>query len=145
LSLIRERPMPSALLWAGCAFALLFTAPLALTLSHAFLHPYAAAYRVLRAAPADYVLVDGRAGGLIEDLVRIDGPIAGPILLDMSFVSLRNIRRLCATSRVMIFDQVQARPLGIRPGGDAGKYERHLRASRALLERLRCAAQVPIG
>ncbi len=144
LSAQRERPMPAALLWVGSGFALLFTAPVALTLSHAFLHPYAAAYRVLRAAPADYVLVDGRGGGLIEDLVRIDGPIARPVLLDMSFVSLRDIRRLCATSRVMIFDQVQARPLGIRSGGDAGKYERHLRASRTLLKSLQCGTPVPL-
>jgi hypothetical protein len=145
LSVQRARPMPAALLWIGCGFALLFTAPVALTMSHAFLHPYAHAYRVLRAAPADYVLVDGRGGGLIEDLVRIDGPITRPILLDMSFVSLRDVHRLCATSRVMIFDQVQARPLGIRPGGDAGSFEQHLRATRALLAKLRCGRPVPIG
>ncbi len=145
LSAMRGRPMPAALLWVGCGFALAFTAPVALTLSHAFLHPYAAAYRVLRKAPADVVLVDGRGGAFIEDLVRIDGPIARPILLDLSFVPLRDLRRLCATSRVMIFDEVQARPLGIRPGGDAGKYERHLVMSRALLARLRCGRPVPIG
>ncbi len=145
LSAMRGRPMPSALLWVGCGFALAFTAPVALTLSHVFLHPYAAAYRVLRKAPADVVLVDGRGGAFIEDLVRIDGPISRPILLDLSFVTLRDLRRLCATSRVMIFDEVQARPLGIRPGGDAGKYERHLVMSRALLARLRCGRPVPIG
>lgn len=145
LSETRSRPMPAALLWVSCAFALVFTAPVALTLSHRFLHPYATAYRVLRAAPADVVLVDGRGGAFIEDLVRIDGPIARPVLLDMSFVSLGDLRRLCAGNRVMIFDQVQARPLGIPPGGDAGKYERHLVAGRALLDRLHCAQPVPIG
>lgn len=145
LSAMRGRPMPAALLWVACGFAVLATAPVALTLSHGFLHPYARAYRVLRAAPADVVLVDGRGGAFIEDLVRIDGPIARPILLDLSYVPLRDIRRLCATSRVMIFDAAQARPLGIRSGGDAGTYEPHLRASRTLLARLRCGAPVPIG
>lgn len=145
LTRARGRPMPAALLWTGCAFALVFTAPVALTVSHAFLHPYAAAYRVLRAAPADVVLVDGRGGAFIEDLVRLDGPIARPILLDLSFVPLHALPGLCATGRVMIFDQVQARPLGIRPGGDAGKYERHLVASRALLARLHCGEPVPVG
>ncbi|TXC70068.1 hypothetical protein FSB78_03200 [Sphingomonas ginsenosidivorax] len=145
LSKGRGRPMPATLLWAGCGFALLFTAPVALTLSRSFLYPYAAAYRVLRAAPADVVLVDGRGGAFIEDLVRIDGPIARPILLDLSFVPLRVLPRLCAAGRVMIFDQMQARPLGIRPGGDAGKYERHLVASRALLARLHCGQPVPLG
>lgn len=145
LSTIRERPMPAALLWAGCGFALVFTAPVALTLSRAFLHPYAAAYRLLRAAPADVVLVDGRGGAFIEDLVRLDGPIARPLLLDLSFVPLHALPRLCATGRVMIFDQVQAQPLGIRPGGDAGKYARHLARSRMLLDRLHCGQPVPIG
>lgn len=145
LSEMRGRPMPAALLWAGCAFALLFTAPVALTLSHRFLAPYATAYRVLRAAPADVVLVDGRGGAFIEDLVRFDGPITRPILLDMSFVALRDIRRLCASQRVMIFDQVQARPLGLPPGGDAGKYARHLARSGMLLDRLHCGRPVPIG
>ncbi|MES3151613.1 hypothetical protein O6Y00_04325 [Sphingomonas faeni] len=145
LSAQRGRPMPAALLWAGCAFAVLFTAPLALTVSKAFLHPYAAAYRLLRTTPADIVLIDGRGGAFIEDLARVDGPIARPILLDMSYVPLRDLRHLCATRSVMVFDHVQARPLGIRPGGDAGKYARHIATGRALMERLHCGRPVPIG
>ncbi len=145
LAAMRGRPMPAALLWAASGFALLVTAPVALMLSRAFLHPYATAYRTLRAAPADVVLVDGRGGAFIEDLVRIDGPLRRPILLDLSFVPLRDLQRLCATRRVMVFDQVQARPLGIRPGGDAGDYERHLVLSRQLLDRLHCGEPVPIG
>lgn len=144
LSTQRGRSMPAVLLWAACGFAILFTAPLALTLSHRFLHPYATAYRLLRGADADVVLIDGRGGAFIEDLARLDGPIARPILLDMSYVSLVDLHRLCTTGSVMVFDQVQARPLGIMFGGDAGKYERHLTTSRALMRRWHCGRPVPL-
>jgi hypothetical protein len=145
LSAERGGDMPARLLWIACGFALLFTMPVALAVSRTFLRPYAAAHRVLRAAPADFVLIDGRGGAFIEDLVRIEGQLARPIMLDLSYVPLPDIRRLCATSRVMVFDAFQARRLGIMTGGDAGKYERHLIASRALLKRLQCGTPVPIG
>lgn len=156
------RPVPAKLLWASCAVTLLGTLPFALIRSHDFLHPYAAAYRVARAAPANIVFVDGGGGAFLEDIVRIEGPTdralltstpaafastppPPPLLLSLSFVSSADIVRLCVTRRVMVFDARQARMLGISAGGALGAQAGRVVENRRLLRRIGCDHPIPLA
>jgi len=141
----RGARMPGALLWASAAVALLVTAPFALWRSQAFMAPYKAAYRAVRAAPADVVLVDTRAGRFVQDIVRIDGAITPPLLLDLGYVPAATLARFCATKRVMLFDERQARALGIREPLYAMDADGAAAKRRAELTRLKCAPPVPLG
>ena len=138
------RALPARLLWASVVFATLVTAPFALWRSHQFIAPYAAAYRAARAAPADVVLVDDRGGLALQDIVRVDGPLSRPLLLDLAYVPTRDLARLCRDRRVMVFDGRQAAALGIAPGATAAPIAALSERGRHWLDLLHCGRPVPL-
>lgn len=137
------RALPAALLWGSAAFALLVTLPFALWRSHQFVAPYEAAYRAVRAAPADVVLVDTRDGAFIQDIVRYDPAAPGPLVLDLGYVPAARIARWCRDgTRVALFERREARALGVMP---AHFVDAQTAARRRALDALRCARHVPIA
>jgi hypothetical protein len=146
LAKLYGRPAPGSLLIAAAAFALLATLPFTLWRSHALLAPYAASFSAARAAPADIVLMDGRGGGFLQDIVRIDDRIALPLLLDLAYVPPRTLAALCRTRRVMLFDHRQAHALGVMGNGvgDVPTYPELAAARRRDLSRWRCDVPVPL-
>lgn len=144
LSLVKGRA-PAGLLWASAGFAMCVTLPFAAYRVNGFVHPYAAAYRAMRSAPADVVLVDTRAGAFAQDLVRIEGAVSRPLLLDLAFVKPETLERLCRTQRVALFNRRQAAALGIREERDFRSTAARTAEMRAIVERLGCTTPVPIG
>ncbi len=139
--------VPRSLMIAAAAFALCFTLPFALWQSHGLLRPYAEAFRIARAAPADVVLVDGRGGGFLQDIVRIDGAIARPLLLDLAYVPIPLLKRMCGDRRVMLFDARQAGAVGIMGSGvgDQKRYGVLAAERRRVIGDLRCDTPVPLS
>lgn len=142
-----ERMLPRRLLPLACAFTLCVMLPIAVWQSHALLRPYAMSFRTARAAPADVVLVDGRGGGLLQDIVRIDGQIERPLLLDLAYLPRAALRSLCATRRVMLFDHRQAHALGVMGTGlgDVPSYTGQAAANRRFIATLHCDTPVPLA
>lgn len=138
--------LPRYLLGAGTTFALCVTLPFTIWQSHALLKPYAASFRTARAAPADVVLVDSRGGGLLQDIVRIDGAIGRPLLLDLAYVPRPVLRELCARRRVMLFDHRQAHALGVMGTGvgDQPRYRKLAARKRAFVAQIGCETPVPL-
>lgn len=133
------------ILIGSALFAVCVTAPFAMWRSHQLLMPYATAYRLAAAAPADVVVVDTLAGAYIQDIVRIDDPDARPILLDLSELSIEKIDQLCTTQRVMVFGKVAARAAGVQ--GDEGSdtpVVTSIRGKRAHMLERGCAHPVPL-
>lgn len=133
---------PSQLLWASAAFAVIVTMPFAAWQANRYLHPYAAAYRLMRASPADFVVVDTRSGAFMQDVVRIERSIARPVLLDLAYLTPQAMDRLCSTKRVMIFDRSQAARLGVPAEPFSDPYSDRMRAE---LDRRRCATPLPLN
>lgn len=137
------RGLPAALLWGSAAFALLVTLPFALWRSHQFVAPYEAAYRAVRAAPADVVLVDTRGGAFIQDIVRYDPAAPGPLVLDLGYVPAGRIARWCRDgTRVALFEGREANMLGVMPGHSV---DAQTAARRRQLDQLHCARRVPLA
>lgn len=139
--------MPRHMLGIATGVALFVTLPFAIWQSHALLRPYAHAFRMARAAPADVVLVDSRGGGFLQDIIRIDGAISRPLLMDLAYVPVPTLRRLCAERRVMLFDGHQAAAVGIMGSGmgDTPDYRAQAAAQRRVLTDLHCDTPVPVA
>lgn len=136
------KALPAALLWGSAAFALLVTLPFALWRSHQFVAPYEAAYRAVRAAPADVVLVDTRDGAFIQDIVRYDPAAPGPLVFDLGYVPAARLARWCRDgTRVALFERREADALGVMP---AHFVDADTAARRRQLDALRCARRVPL-
>lgn len=138
--------MPRHLIMISVAFALCVTLPVTIWQSHALLQPYAASFQTARHAPADVVLVDGRGGGLLQDIIRVDQAITRPLLLDLAYVPRPVLRDLCARRRVMLFDHRQAHALGVMGSGvgDQQRYRAMANANRTLIAELHCDTPVPL-
>lgn len=142
-----ERGAPklgAPVLWASVAVALGVTTPAAAWTSHRLLHPYAAAYRLAKAAPADVVLVDARGVAFAQDLVRVDDDLSRPLLLDLAVTTGDAIVDLCRHRRVMILDERQLRPLGLLPPMGIEEPDFAFASRRALLRQLHCGTPVPM-
>lgn len=146
LALEREqgRPLPAALLWGAAAFTMLVTTPFALWKSQQFDAPYVAAYRAVRAAPADVVLVDKNSGAWVQDIVRIDPAYPRPLLMDLGDVEPDVLTHLCATRRVMVFGDKQARALGMREPIYYNPPNDPTYARQRQLAQLHCGEPVPL-
>lgn len=132
------------LLWGSAIVAICGTIPLCFWMAHAFVHPYAAAYRLAKSAPADVVLVDARGAAFVQDIVRIDDPLTRPLLLDLAVVEGDQLVALCRHRRVMILDEHQTRALGLLPPLGREEPAAPFASRRALLDRLRCGRPVPM-
>lgn len=140
------RRLPRFLLPATAGFALTITLPVAIWQSHILLRPYADSFRTARAAPADIVLIDGRGGGFLQDIIRIDSRIQRPLLLDLAYVPDAELAQLCRQRRVMLFDHRQAHALGVMGSGigDQPDYRERTARNRRAIARLHCDAPVPL-
>jgi hypothetical protein len=138
--------MPRHLMAIATSSALCVTLPYALWQSHALMRPYAKAYAMARAAPADVVLVDGRGGGFLQDIVRIEDRVSRPLILDLGFLRTDTLRTLCARRTVMLFDGRQAHAAGIMGTGtgDTRDYPAQAAAGRRTLAALNCETPVPV-
>jgi len=141
-----DRKLPRRLLPAAVAFAVCVTMPIAIWQSYVLLRPYAASFFTARAAPADIVLVDARGGGMLQDIIRVDGPLSRPLLLDLAYVPRSILHDVCRQRRVMLFDHRQAQALGVMGTGmgDQRDYRARAAANRALIGRLHCDTPVPL-
>lgn len=136
--------LPATLLWGSAAVAMGVTLPFALWRSHQFVAPYEAAYRAVRVAPADVVLVDTRAGAFLQDIVRYDPAASRPLVLDLGYVPASRIARWCRDgTRVALFAGREANALGIAPAYYAMARDAEAAARRRQLDTLRCALRVP--
>ena len=104
--------------WAAFAAAMVFALavwiPLRLGQVAAFTTPYARAYRAIRQAPADVVIVDPRGLWYGDDLVRNDpflGP--GPKVMKRTLLKDPQVRALCARYRIAVFDRQDGAAFGI--------------------------------
>lgn len=135
--------LPASILIAGATFALVFTLPVATWRIMVANAPYERAHAAARAAKADYLFVDTRAGAYLQDIVRVEeGP--GPVLLDLGYVPAAAVTRLCAGSRVMIFGEAQARHFGIPVDPDRVANAEDAAARAAQLKRLHCGHPLPL-
>ncbi len=140
----QERGVGARVLWASVAVALGVTALGGAWMSHRMLHPYAAAYRMAKTAPADVVLVDARGVAFAQDLVRVDDTLSRPLLLDLAVMNGPSIIDLCRHRRVMILDERQLRPLGLLPPMGVEEPSFAFASRRALLDALHCGRPVPM-
>ncbi|MCP3736151.1 hypothetical protein M9979_14845 [Sphingomonas sp. RP10(2022)] len=141
----RGKPLPAAALWTAALLTLAVGLPFAMWRSVVYAAPFEAAYRAVRSAPADYVLIDTRQVAYLKDIVRIDDAAPTPVLLDLGYVPAATLTRLCTRSRVMLFDRHQAKALHMtllrRPTEENATT---IAARRAQLHRLGCAMPVPV-
>lgn len=104
-----------AILGAASALALFFILPLRAYQASAFVRPYAAAYRTLRAADADIVMLDDTGVWFGQDLVRNDPFLrARPKLMNLAALSSAQVKTLCAHYHVRVFGPADARAAGVR-------------------------------
>ncbi len=117
-----EAPLRTSILGGSVAIAIGLTMPLCFWMSHAFVHPYAAAYRLAKSAPADIVLVDARNAAFVQDIVRIDDRLSRPLLLDLAEVDGDQLVTICRHQRVMVLDASQTAPWRcFRPSGERNR------------------------
>ncbi|HEY7900457.1 MAG TPA: hypothetical protein VIC25_04655 [Caulobacteraceae bacterium] len=114
---------------AGAVFAIASAAsltvlfPIEAAMAHAFVRPYARAYRAIRAAPVGVVIVDPGSGWYIDDLVRNSPDLANrPLVLRGPGLTPTAAATLCQKYSVAELDGPDARRFGIRasavPGPD---------------------------
>jgi hypothetical protein len=144
---MRPGRAPTALVLGSAILAGGVTVPFTAWRSHALLAPYARAFAVARAAPADVVAVDARGAGFLQDIIRIDARIDRPLLLDLAYIPRPVLAQLCRTRRVMLFDGHQAHALGVQGTGvgDQPGYPALAAARRGDLARWRCDTPVPLA
>lgn len=83
--------------------------------THAFVHPYAMADAAIRHAADDVVLVDDRASLFTVDLVRNDPLLRHrPLVLQLAALNAAQIRALCASHTITVFDRADAARFGIQ-------------------------------
>ena len=115
-----------------------------MTMAYRFSQPYVRAYHAARALPADVVLVDAQTAVYGADIVRLtEGRIVRPVLLDMGMLDIGQIRTLCRTRKIALFDKRSFKQAGVLtslPAQDGGRISRLRRE----LIRLKCGAQIPV-
>ncbi len=139
-----EAPLRASILGGSVAIAIGLTMPLCFWMSHAFVRPYAAVYRLAKSAPADIVLVDARNAAFVQDIVRIDDRLSRPLLLDLAEVDGDQLVTMCRHQRVMVLDASQTRALGVLPPLGREEPAFAFTSRRALLAKLHCGRPVPL-
>jgi hypothetical protein len=126
---------------AGTAASLLVIVPLHLKQAHDFVAPTRRAFAIVSRAPVDVVIV-APVADWFDDLVRNRSDLSNrPKVMNGARLNAAQIGYLCAHYRVGIFDIHH----GALAGFPRSASSRDLRAHRAVVERLRCAAPLPLG
>jgi hypothetical protein len=111
-----QRSAAGAGLAVACAVSLLVFTPLRAWQAWAYVRPYAAADRAIARSNADVVVIDhlGRRFFDLGTLNRNEPFLdAGPKVMALAFLSADQIRGLCSTKKVELFDGDTARRFGI--------------------------------
>lgn len=132
--------------WAGLAiasaFSLLAALPIRAWQVTNFIAPYATALDAIEHTPADVVIVDPSGLWYGVDLVRNDPFLTRtPKVMDLEAMSADQIRALCASDKIAVFDKGSAAASGITRVDDGPHPQ--AAAMRALMRALRCG--VPIS
>jgi hypothetical protein len=95
--------------WAALAIATSYSVLLALPIrawqAAGFVGPYATAYEAIERSPAQVVIVDPSGLWYGVDLVRNDPFLSGnPKVMDIEALSADQVRALCATRKIAVFD-----------------------------------------
>jgi len=111
-----RRSAAGAGLAVACAVSLVVLTPIRAWQAWSYVQPYAAANRAIGRSAADVVVID-HLGRQFFDLGTLDRnqPFlgGGPKVMALAFLSDDQIRRLCSTKRVQLFDGDVARRFGI--------------------------------
>lgn len=135
----RRRGWTLAVVCVG--FSLLVLLPVRAWQVRGFIAPYAEAYAAIARADADVVAVDATGMFYAEDLVRNDPWLRNrPKVIDLVAIDDAQIRALCATQSVVVFDRTGG--FGIRPSAYPPEALAEIAASRALMRELSCGRQV---
>lgn len=131
---------------AIAAFSLLILLPWRAIQANAFVGPYAAADAAIRKAEqVDVVVVDATGMFYAADLVRNDPLLRNrPKVVDLLVMTEPQIRQMCASRRVAVFDRSSGATL--RPAGYPQDLLARLAQSRRLMTELGCGREkVTVG
>lgn len=134
---VEERRRGWSLVLASVAFSLLVLLPVRAWQVRSFIAPYAAATQALRKADVDVVAVDPTGMFYATDLVRNDPWLRNrPKVIDLVTASPDQLRALCATSRLAVFDRTSG--FGLKTADYPAAALAHIASSRALMAQLSC-------
>ena len=99
---------------ASASFAIAVMLPLRCLEARAFVTPYAVASRDVHARPGDVVLVDRDGMAYLKDIVRNAPDLSNrPLVFDLLALDRDQIRALCRSHDVAVFDQADGEALGL--------------------------------
>jgi hypothetical protein len=140
-----DRRVARAMVVVSTVFALAVFLPLHAGQAEAMIRPYATAAVAIDRTPADVVLIDPTGLFYAADLVRNDPLLRNtPKRMDLGTMTGEQVRTVCASRRVALFDRREGAALGMEdnPGGPTPQ----MQALRAQLTALRCGERtVPIA
>lgn len=136
-----ERRVASTALALSAAFSLAVLLPVRAWQAERMIRPYATAAAEIARSGAEVVLIDPVGAFYAQDLVRNDPYLRhAPKLMDLGVLTEPQVRELCDTRRVALFDSADAGAAGI--GKTADKPGRHLADLRQLLRSMDCDVHV---
>ena len=138
------RPLPAWLLGASVAVAFLGSLPIAAIEARDFAHRYANAYRTLSHADADAIVVDATNASYADDLIRFEGQVKRPLLLDAAKLRPPQVVALCKSDRVFLFDYRQAYEMGLSPISTDALYGEYAGKVRRLMNAIGCGTSFPV-
>jgi hypothetical protein len=111
----RSSRTPALALWLSTLLSLFVLLPWHAYQAHAFVKPYASAVEAIEHSGAEVAIIDATDIWYGEDLVRNDPFLrASPKVLSLWVLDEARLSELCRRYDVAIFDQGDARPLGLR-------------------------------
>jgi hypothetical protein len=83
--------------------------------AHDYVAPYAKAHQRILQSGADVVLVDPRGGRYVTDVVRgpESEPLGSPVVMNIGWLKMDELDRLCAHKDVAVLDISTFAPLGV--------------------------------
>lgn len=128
----------------GCVIGALVLLPAHLIQAQRFVEPYARAADAIARTDADFVIVDKSRLLFAADLVRNDPFLRNrPKILDLTYLEEDQIRALCATNEIALFEKADATALGVSRHDEATKTDDDmLGRKRRLMSDLRCGADM---
>ena len=84
--------------------------------AHDYVAPYARVHRLIQESGAEVVLVDGRGGLFVSDLVRGEHGVPGsPMVMNLALLRRDQVEALCARYDIALLDRSAFLSMGIRP------------------------------
>lgn len=97
------------------ALIALLTTSFLMMRAHDYVAPYARAHQRIMQSGADVVLVDPRGGRYVTDVVRgpESEPLGSPVVMNIGWLKMDELDRLCAHKDVAVLDISTFAPLGV--------------------------------